>query len=218
MGDNDTDQDAATGTRGSAIGYPAPFAAKLDTGAIRDGRAGDATDDVGSDVRWMSYAELGQARGISTASATRLAFRRKWRRQVGNDGTARVAVPIAEARRSPDRSHDDGADVVGGGRGNIARTVTALEGAVTALRERAEAADRVGRMRQKHGRLEQSKARKRLRPKLWRCGNAPMRLKSARIGRKSGPPKSVFVLIRRKTGQIRPKPGLVNFKPRPRRP
>ena len=49
-------------------------------------------------VRWMTYAELGQARGISTASATRLTFRRKWRRQKGNDGIARVEVPVGEDR------------------------------------------------------------------------------------------------------------------------
>jgi hypothetical protein len=55
----------------------------------------------------MTYAELGRVRGISTASATRLAFRRKWQRQRGNDGTARVAVPVSEARRQIERAHDD---------------------------------------------------------------------------------------------------------------
>jgi hypothetical protein len=54
----------------------------------------DYRDDVGDDLRWLSYGELGQARGISTASAIRLAFRRKWRRQDSNDGTVRVAVPV----------------------------------------------------------------------------------------------------------------------------
>jgi hypothetical protein len=58
-----------------------------------------ATDD---DVRWLSYAELAQAFGLKRDSAVRLSFRRKWRRQEGNDGTARVAVPltvIADAER-----------------------------------------------------------------------------------------------------------------------
>ena len=54
-----------------------------------DGVVGADTDDI----RWLTYAEIGRARGISTASANRLAFRRKWRRQTGNDGIARVAVP-----------------------------------------------------------------------------------------------------------------------------
>ena len=61
--------------------------------------------DDRDDVRWMTYAELGQARGISTASATRLAFRRKWRRQGGNDGIARVAVPADEAKPQSDKTH-----------------------------------------------------------------------------------------------------------------
>jgi len=71
------------------------------------GEVSDDMDGVGGDVRWMTYAELGHVRGISTASATRLAFRRKWQRQAGNDGTARVAVPANEARRQIERAHDD---------------------------------------------------------------------------------------------------------------
>jgi chromosome segregation ATPase len=89
------------------------------------------------DVRWMTYAELGHARGISTASATRLAFRRKWRRQGGNDGIARVAVPAAEAQQRSDRTHDIGDD----DRGDITRVVSALETAVASLTKRAEAAE-----------------------------------------------------------------------------
>jgi hypothetical protein len=59
-----------------------------------------AMDDDTKSVRWMTYAELAEARGISVASATRMAFRRKWKRQPGNDGTARVAVPIGEEKRT----------------------------------------------------------------------------------------------------------------------
>jgi hypothetical protein len=66
----------------------------------------DGSDDRG-DIRWLTYAELGQARGISTASATRLAFRRKWRRQPGNDGIVRVAVPADEDQPRSDKPHDD---------------------------------------------------------------------------------------------------------------
>src|SRR5689334_24861366 len=53
--------------------------------------------DAPGDVTWMSYAELGRLRGISAASAKRLSNRRRWRKQAGNDGTTRVAVPAAEA-------------------------------------------------------------------------------------------------------------------------
>ena len=41
----------------------------------------------------MTYAELADARGISKASAERLARRKKWPRVLGNDGIARVIVP-----------------------------------------------------------------------------------------------------------------------------
>jgi signal transduction histidine kinase len=54
-----------------------------------------------ADTRWMTYRELAQARGISAASAARLAFRKGWLRQPGNDGAARVAVPIGDDQPSP---------------------------------------------------------------------------------------------------------------------
>jgi hypothetical protein len=64
----------------------------------------------------MTYAELGSARGISPKSAERLAQRRRWPRQLGNDGIARVLVPFGEDRVSPRRqgghpAPDIGADV-----------------------------------------------------------------------------------------------------------
>jgi hypothetical protein len=86
-----------------------------------------SNDDA--ETRWFTYAELGQARGISTASATRLAFRRKWRRQVANDGTARVSVPADEAKPVMTRvtsRHDDMDDVT--------RALDALTDQVTELR------------------------------------------------------------------------------------
>lgn len=51
--------------------------------------------DISPDgARWMTYSALGKARGISRASAERLARRNKWQRQGGNDGFARVLVPV----------------------------------------------------------------------------------------------------------------------------
>jgi predicted nucleic acid-binding Zn-ribbon protein len=95
-----------------------------------DSRGVLAFDDAGGDTRWMSYAELGLARGISTTSATRLASRRKWRRQPGNDGTARVAVPVAEATHRTGRVQDASDDV--------ARLVSGLEAALSTLQEQLE--------------------------------------------------------------------------------
>jgi len=90
------------------------------------------------DIRWLTYVELGQARGISTSSATRLAFRLKWRRQVGNDGTARVAVPLTEVQPRPDKTHDARNDDMG----DISRIVMVLETSVASLTERAIAAEK----------------------------------------------------------------------------
>jgi hypothetical protein len=97
----------------------------------------DERNDVGDDFRWLSYGELGQARGISTASAIRLAFRRKWPRQDGNNGTVRVAVPVDEAGPQGEMADSDGDGV---GR-DIGQVVGLLETATTMLRERGEAAD-----------------------------------------------------------------------------
>jgi hypothetical protein len=94
-------------------------------------------NDVGDDLRWLSYAELGQARGISTASAIRLAFRRKWRRQDGNDGTVRVAVPVDETNPQTEAADSD-RDGIGR---DIGQAIGLLETAATMLRERGEDAD-----------------------------------------------------------------------------
>jgi hypothetical protein len=64
----------------------------------------DITLAVGDGARRMTYAELADVRGISAMSAERLARRRRWARQVGNDGVVRVLVPLAEARKSPRRT------------------------------------------------------------------------------------------------------------------
>jgi uncharacterized protein YdbL (DUF1318 family) len=56
----------------------------------------DAKNGSTDETRWMSYSELANAQGISKASAARLASRRSWMRQADNDGTVRVAVPVAE--------------------------------------------------------------------------------------------------------------------------
>jgi hypothetical protein len=145
--------DAAQGQgRGRSLPLRRPAAAvadfrlvRLDHGLYRPNRTqqrrGSDMDDVTtggtgyvtSDVTWMTYAELGRVRGISTASAKRLAIRRRWRRHQGNDGTARVAVPATEAAPREGRSGDDTSD--------ITPAVEVLRQAVEALRERAASAD-----------------------------------------------------------------------------
>jgi hypothetical protein len=54
------------------------------------------------DTRSLTYAEIGKARGISAASAKRLALRHGWRKVAGNDGLARVSVPVTWLETSPE--------------------------------------------------------------------------------------------------------------------
>jgi hypothetical protein len=97
----------------------------------------DDTDVVGDDFVWLTYSELAKARATSTSSAIRLAFRRKWRRQDGNDGTIKVAVP-AEDTKPQNETADSDSDSVGR---DIGQVVGLLETAAVMLRERGEAAD-----------------------------------------------------------------------------
>jgi hypothetical protein len=57
--------------------------------------ASDISLAVGDGARPMTYAELAAVRGISPASAKRLAQRHRWGRQVGNDRITRVTASAA---------------------------------------------------------------------------------------------------------------------------
>jgi hypothetical protein len=56
----------------------------------------DALADDEPDSRWMTITELAESRQISTASASRLVRRRRWRRMRDNRGAVRVYVPVGE--------------------------------------------------------------------------------------------------------------------------
>src|SRR3954447_3140260 len=47
-----------------------------------------------SDVRWMTYGALSQALRIGADSPRNLVRRKRWPRKPGNDGLARVGVPV----------------------------------------------------------------------------------------------------------------------------
>jgi hypothetical protein len=51
-------------------------------------------EDVSEDVKWLKYNELASALGIPRESARQLVIRRRWPRRQGNDGRARIAVPL----------------------------------------------------------------------------------------------------------------------------
>jgi hypothetical protein len=67
------------------------------------------SNETGSIV--LTYAELAQRLAIKPASAKRLAQRRKWKRVVGNDGVARVHVPLSSV--PSDVANDVANDVPG---------------------------------------------------------------------------------------------------------
>ena len=74
--------------------------------------ASDISLAVGDGARRMTYAELAQARGISLASARRLARRHHWHRQVGNDGIVRVTVPLRQLRSVPRPTSENPAEAI----------------------------------------------------------------------------------------------------------
>jgi hypothetical protein len=106
--------------------------------------------DIGGDVGtggtlWLTYEEIARRRRISIASAKRLAQRKRWRRQPGNDGKTRLALTAEEVAgdAGPDVAADAGTDAkipvasgVGGDAGAdvAAGVVAALAAAVADLR------------------------------------------------------------------------------------
>src|SRR5580693_7931859 len=42
---------------------------------------------------WLTYQEAGDRLGVSAEAARAKAARKRWRRQIGNDGLARVLMP-----------------------------------------------------------------------------------------------------------------------------
>src|SRR5690348_103590 len=104
-----------------------------------------AGDDAGV---WMTYDQLAAARDIQRDGARRLAQRHRWRRHAGNDGLARVLVPNEWASASRDIARDVTRDKEDAATKqsravtpDVAEVVTALQGAVDTLRQRAEQAE-----------------------------------------------------------------------------
>jgi hypothetical protein len=114
-------------------------------------QAQDRPPDSPPDAKWMTHAELAEARGISKASAARLIRRHKWRRQADNQQRVRVLVPfdaISEPDIRPDIRQDIREDIQEDDRPDIAdvsRIVTAFESAIGASAPRSG-----GRMRRMH--------------------------------------------------------------------
>lgn len=107
-------------------------------------------------VRWLTYDEVARELGITRDSARQLAIRKRWARQKGNDGRAKIGIPEEELqartadvtpqapsdRTSQGLSDDTGADpsVIQVLTRHISRLETELE---TLKEERAAERDRV---------------------------------------------------------------------------
>jgi hypothetical protein len=94
----------------------------------------DGPHDFEGDGRWLTYGELAIIRGTTRPSAERLARRMKWRRQAGNDGFARVFVPVAFLERAGDKAKDGPHEEQGAPPRDF-DTAIAFQDALAALRE-----------------------------------------------------------------------------------
>jgi hypothetical protein len=109
----------------------------------------DRQPDSSDSARWMTFAELAKARGISRLSATTLVRRHGWRRQRDNQGHVIALVPLTwasgQADDLPDKQSDNQPDSQGyiaAFEATLATVREAHAGEVSALRERAEVAER----------------------------------------------------------------------------
>jgi hypothetical protein len=108
------------------------------------------------DVEWLTYDELADRLGIGRESARTLVKRKRWARKPGNDGRARIGLPLEDlaARRDqagersgepvpghvPERSGDQTEDRAGAVLAVLTRHIERLEGMLADAR--AQAADR----------------------------------------------------------------------------
>ena len=160
------------------------FQAWPDTDSAVIGQGCQNTDaDTGADT-WVTYAELGKARGINHAAAKRLAMRRKWRRMAGNDGHARVLVPREFLTLAPGVDTDDDTGV----------STPALSEAIDLLREQLEIANK------RADRTEQALIAERVRADALRDQVAALEVQLAQLEAEG---EASDVQVAELTGQLR---------------
>jgi hypothetical protein len=96
---------------------------------------GRVRTDVEAASRWMTKAELATARGISVESADRLIRRQGWRKVPGNDGRARVLVPLSGLRTFEQPRADSPTDAPAPAPTDNTQAVHIAEAALATLRE-----------------------------------------------------------------------------------
>lgn len=86
--------------------------------------------EMNDDVRMMTYAEAAEILGVKLDSVKRRARNRRWKRETGNDGLTRIAVPVSVL---PDTSGDSPPDCPPDNTPDIREDVLRLEKQVSAL-------------------------------------------------------------------------------------
>ncbi len=113
----------------------------------------------------LTYAELAQRLSIKTASAKRLTQRRKWKRVVGNDGIARVHVPLSAVPSDvADDVSGDVSDVVTHAVSSpvapdLSSHVAYLDGVIEGLRGQLEAEQQRAEAEQRRADLAEARAK-----------------------------------------------------------
>lgn len=103
--------------------------------------------------RWLTYADISRIRGIGRPSAVKLAQREGWERRPGNDGTARILVPVEwlkpakkETPREPSREElpllQDALVILRDQLGSADRRAEEAERRAEAAESRADAANK----------------------------------------------------------------------------
>jgi hypothetical protein len=105
-----------------------------DNPADHHGSQPDDPPDDQPDAKWMTFAELAKARGISKLSAAALVRRHRWRRMKDNRGRVLALVPRdgPELRRSEAHQADDPADDQADHLPDVAATIASLTSAFDA--------------------------------------------------------------------------------------
>lgn len=91
--------------------------------------------EVPMDTASLTYDEIAQRFEISAGSARNLVRRKRWSRTVGNDGRARIAVPVEALPEAPPAAPLEAPSM---GVPDLESTVAALRELVEAERRRAD--------------------------------------------------------------------------------
>lgn len=115
-------------------------------------------DEVDADDgRWMTYAEIAEARRMSRASAERVVRRHRWRRQADNQGTVRALVPQTWSDPVPEKPADNRRDIRADTWPDITAVIAPLQAAIDALREQlARSETRANQAENRANRAEQA--------------------------------------------------------------